>query len=375
MENNFDVVIIGAGIIGTAICDELVTKGLKVALLEKNPRIAEETTEGNSGVIHGGFDPTPGKLNAKLNIEGRKIYQDKWFKELDFPWKKTDSLVIAFNETEKTELTILYQRGIKNGLAASEMKLLNKAEVLELEPNINQEVLGALLCNVSYVVDPVMLTYSLWNRAKQTKKAQLFVNHKVIKIDEKDKNFNVTCQNENNQLIHFNTKIVINCAGHYSDEIANMIGSQDFHLTARRGQYCILEKTEANVINNHVIFLVPTIHGKGIIVAPMLDGHVLVGPTAEENIAKEDTRLISLEKVADIKEIGKKIIPSLNTERVTKVISGSRPICKETNDFIIEYAKNNHNFINISGIKSPGLSAAPAIALHVSEMVEKLKIK
>lgn len=372
MENNFDLVIVGAGIIGTAICDELSKKGYKIALIEKNSRIAQETTEGNSGIIHGGFDPTPGKINAKLNVSGRKLYETVWFKELDFPWKKVNSLIIAFNDEEKTELEKLYHRGITNGVLPSEMKIIEQAELQKLEPNINPKAVAALLCNCSYIVDPVALTHCLFKRASNTKKVKLFTNHQVRTINFNAKNFTIICQNETNQ-VNFSAKVVINCAGHYADEIANMIGAQDFHLTAKRGQYNILEKTESNVINNHVIFLVPTIHGKGIIVAPMMDGHLLVGPTAEENIAKADTRLVSLSKVEVIKKIGKKIIPSLNVNRITKIFSGSRPICQETDDFVIEQAKTNQKFINVAGIKSPGLSAAPAIALYVSEMVEKIK--
>lgn len=370
--NKYDVIVIGAGIIGTSICNELANRGFKVALVEKNPRIAEETTEGNSGIIHGGFDPTPGKINAKLNIEGRKIYENRWFKELDFPWKKIDSLVLAYDEKEKKSLENLYYRGIANGLTPKELKILVKEEVIKLEPNINPKVISALLCSSSYIVDPVMLTFALWNQAK-TNQAELFLNYQVINIkeniNENKRNFIVTCKNLTKE-VQFLTKKIVNAAGHYADDIANMIDAQDFHLKRRRGQYCILEKTEAKILNNHVIFLTPTIYGKGVIVSPMTDGHVLVGPTAQENILKEDTRLIDFQQLKIVQKIGKKIIPNLNVERISKIISGSRPICEETNDFIIKYAKNNQNFVNVAGIKSPGLTAAPAIALQVAEMID-----
>ncbi|MBE4703880.1 type 2 glycerol-3-phosphate oxidase [Spiroplasma platyhelix] len=367
----YDVVVVGAGIIGIAVCDELAKRGFKVVVVEKNPKIAEETTEGNSGIIHGGFDPTPGKLNAKLNLVGRKLYEEKWFKELDFPWQKVDSLVIALSEKEKEAVEKLYYRGIENGLQPSELKILTQKEVRNLEPNINPIVDSALLCTSSYIVDPVLLTYALWNRAKANK-AELFLNHQVTKIKESKTDFLVTCKNLD-QEVTFTCKKVINAAGHYADEIAKMIKAQDFNLIRRRGQYCILEKTEAQTLKNHVIFLVPTIYGKGVIVAPMPDGHILVGPTAEENIAKADTRLVDFKHLKIIQKLGKKIIPSLNVERISKLTSGSRPICQETDDFVIRYAKHNQNFINIAGIKSPGLTAAPAIALQVADMIDRTR--
>lgn len=366
-KNKYDVIVIGAGVIGTSICDELASRGFKVALLEKNARIAEETTEGNSGIIHGGFDPTPGKLNATLNLQGRKLYESKWFKELEFPWKKVDSLVLALSSKEREAVEKLYYRGITNGLTSSELKILTKKEILKLEPNVNPSVDCALLCTSSYVVDPVMLTYALWNRARSNK-AELFLSHQVTNIKEQKKDFIVTCKTLNKD-ISFSCHKIINAAGHYADEVANMIGAQDFHLRTRRGQYCILEKTESKALNNHVIFLVPTIYGKGVIVAPMPDGHILVGPTAEENIAKEDTRLIDFKHLKVIQKLGKKIMPKLDVTRICKLTSGSRAICQETDDFVIRYAKNNQNFINVAGIKSPGLTSAPAIALQVADMI------
>lgn len=365
--NKYDVVVIGAGIIGASICDELASRGFNVALLERNPKMAEETTEGNSGIIHGGFDPTPGKANARLNLQGRKIYENKWFKELDFPWKKVDTLVIALHPEEKEAVEKLYYRGITNGLEPTELKILDKKDVLKLEPNINPSIESALLCTSSYIVDPVMLTYAIWNRAKNNK-AELFLNHQVIKIEEEKDNFTITCKTLGQETV-FSTKKIVNAAGHYADEVAKMINAQDFNLKTRRGQYLILAKDEAKLLNNHVIFLVPTIYGKGVIIAPMPDGHILVGPTAEDGVAKEDTRLIDFKQLKPIQKIGNEIMPTLDMTRITKLISGSRPISEETDDFIIEYAKNNQNFINVAGIKSPGLSSAPAIALQVADMI------
>lgn len=366
---DFDAITIGAGVIGAAISDELAKRKIKVLILEKNLRIAQETSEGNSGVIHGGFDPMPEKLNAKLNLEGRKLYENDWFKNLDFPWKKIDSLILSFGKEEDPEIEKLYKRGIINGLNDKELSILTTKEVMALEPNVNPKVTSALLCTVSYAVDPVLLTQSLVTRMLKNK-GQLKLDHQVINIETLNPGFRVTCLN-NGKKVNFTAKYIINVAGHYADEIAKLINCQDFTLKTRRGQYCILEKTEKNIINNHILFMIPTIHGKGVVVAPMLDGHILVGPTSHENVPKSDTRLITIDDIKLISKIGLKIIPTLNMDKTCKVISGSRAICVETDDFFIKFASNNANFINVAGIKSPGLSAAPAIALLVANMIKK----
>jgi glycerol-3-phosphate dehydrogenase len=160
----FDVLIIGAGVIGASIARELSKYNLQIAIAESNLQVAQETSAGNSGVIHGGFDPTPGTLQAQLNLLGRHVYENAWFKELNFPHQKIDSLVLAFTDLETSELTTLYRQGLTNGLKADEMAILNHQQCLELEPNLNVQVKAGLLCTSSYIVDPVCLTNRLVHR-------------------------------------------------------------------------------------------------------------------------------------------------------------------------------------------------------------------
>jgi glycerol-3-phosphate dehydrogenase len=357
----FDVIIIGGGVIGAAIAREFSKYDLQIAIIESNLQVAQETSAGNSGVIHGGFDPTPGTVNARLNLLGKHIYEDEWFKELSFPHKKVDSLVLAFNDVEKKELEKLYEQGIANGLKADEMEILSREQCLALEPNLNATVVAALLCKSSYSVDPVSLTNKLVESALLNG-ARLFLGNRVTSITKVGEEFCVETINHHSQVKKYRANFIINAAGHYADVIAGMINDKDFSLRTRRGQYRVLEQTERYMIHDHILFMVPTIHGKGVIVAPMLDGHVLVGPTAEEGVAKEDTRLISVEKFEEVAIIAKKIIPDLKTERTCFVFSGSRSICVETDDFWIAASSKDKRFINVAGIASPGLSSAPAVA-------------
>lgn len=365
----FDAIIIGAGVIGAAIARELSRYKLKIAIIERNPQVAQETSAGNSGVIHGGFDPTPGTINARLNVSGRKIYEKEWFKELNFPHQKVDSLVLAFDASEEEEIRKLYEQGIANGLEATELEVLNRKQCLELEPNVNPEIVAALLCTCSHIVDPVFLSQILVANAVANG-VKVFLGRKAQGITARAEHFEIETADAHLRGDSYQTKFIINAAGHYADVIAEMIHDKDLTLRARRGQYRILEKTERGIINNHILFMAPTIHGKGVIVAPMLDGHLLVGPTAEEDIAKEDTRLITMEQFEKIAVIGRKIIPSLRMEKTCFAMSGSRSICAETEDFIVAASSKSRCFIHVAGISSPGLSAAPAIAREVIALIK-----
>ena len=290
----YDVCIIGAGVIGAAITKKLSEFNLTTITLEKNPKVAMETSQGNSGLIHSGIDPTPGKLNAKLNLLGNKIYQ-KWFKELSFPHKKIPTLIIAFNKKEDELVKQLYKRGLTNGLNIDELKILSKPEIMALEPNLSSKVTSGVLATNSFMIDPVILTRVLLSNAIKNK-ALLKLNAEVTGIKWTHGNyFEININTISNPEVVY-SKYIINVSGHYADVLSKKAGYYDFDLTSKRGEYRVLEKTNSPIVNN-LIFLIPTIHGKGVLVAPMLDGRTLVGPTAESNVPKEDTRLVTKKNV------------------------------------------------------------------------------
>lgn len=366
----YDIVIIGGGIIGGAIAFELSKFNLKVMVLEKNPCLADETSRGNSGVIHGGFDPRPEKINAKLNIRGLYLWKKSVFPYLKFPRQQIDSLVVAFNHEEMQHIHMLYNRGITNGVKASDMKILDQKALLSREKHLNPKAIGALLCTSSWAIDPVKASLAFFNSAKQND-IEISTNSEVTNIEtikpsvKGDEQFLITINNQN-KIVAAN---IINAAGHYADIIAQKAHQNDFNLIARRGQYRILSHSQANLVKA-IYFMVPTIHGKGVVVAPMLDGRVLVGPTAEENIPKDQTRLVTPEMYDLIGKIGHQLIPSLDLTKTEMTFAGSRPIEPISDDFVIIYGKSKH-FINVAGTKSPGLSSAPAIAELVILMLKE----
>ena len=361
MTKNYDVVIIGGGISGTAIAYELSKYDLKVCLLEKNPYFGSETSSNNSGLIHGGFDAEDIE-EARLNVEGNKLWR-KVLKNMNIPHKHIRSLVIAFNEEEDLEVQKLYERGIRNKLDKNDIKILNHDEIIKLEPNINKDVSTALLCTSSIAIDPIFAVRAFGALAKKNS-VDLYKNSPVTNIEFKNDLYNIQINNKEN----IQSKIIINAAGHYADRIADMCNEVHIELNTRRGEYIVLEKDQTSKVNS-VIFKVPSIHGKGVIVGPMLNGKLLVGPTAEEGVPKEDVSLNTQEKLNYIKNIGHKIIPSLDLNRITNRFAGSRSVYTKTNTFLIDYG-NNQSFINVAGIASPGLSSAPAISKKVLKLIK-----
>ncbi len=369
-----DVTIIGNGIIGSFIAYYLTksNKKLKITILEKNPYSFFETSSRNSGVIHGGFDPKSNSNEAKYNILGAAIYKNEIFKDFDFPHKKVASIILAFNKTDEEELKMLYKRGKTNGVDLKHLKLISAEKVFELEPHVNKKVKLGLIYDDSYLIDPLMLGLELNNHNKK-ENVQILNNFEVTNVMQSDGLYKI----ESKDGRYIKTKYVINAAGVYGDLINYMLSPAEkdkYEIVQRRGTYLILNKQEAHKVNN-ILFLTPNKHGKGVIVAPMLTGQVLTGPTAEEGISKEDTNVINFNNFKKIRKNAHKIIPSLSKQKIELIVSGSRAILKQTNDFLIGEKENFDNFINVIGMQSPGLTAAPAIGKEIAHLINKKEKK
>ncbi len=367
IKKEYDVVIIGGGIIGTMTNYYLSKYDLKILQVEKNNYLADETTQGNSGVLHGGFDAEH-SVESKLNLIGTNLWKNEIlpkFKKI--PRLKINSLVLAFGKLEEAEIQALYDRGITNNLDPSDLSIIGKDEIFSMEPNINRNVTKALLCTSSVVIDPVIATREIARSLE--KHSDIIAASKVTNIIRKNGKYTIEINNDYEVI----AKNVINASGHYTNIISELANEGTFKLSTRRGEYRILSKQETNKVNS-ILFKVPSIHGKGVIVSPMPDGRTLVGPTAEDGVSIADTRLVTQEKFHLIGEIGTKIIPTLDLSKTEKVFSGSRAIYVDTNDFHIAYGKNKE-FINLAGIKSPGLSSSPAIALEVIELLKNNNVE
>ncbi len=355
----FDVAVIGAGVIGTFIARELSRYELQVALIEKDNDVANGTTKANSAIVHAGYDAKPGTNKGKFNALGNPMFE-KICEELDVPFKRVGSLVIASNEEEMDTLKEIYEQGIENKIP--HMEIIDKEKVKALEPNLNEKIIGALYAPTCGIVGPFELAIALAENAVEND-VQLFLNSEVVSI-EKQKDYFVikSCEKE------IKAKYVINCAGVYADKINNMVAKESFKIIPRRGQYFVLEKKASNLVNR-VIFQCPTKLGKGVLVTQTVHGNLLVGPNAENLDDNESiqTTAMGLEEVRNSSYKTSKKIPF---NSVITSFSGLRAT-STTGDFIIEESKEVENFINVAGIESPGLSAAPAIAEYVVEILNK----
>lgn len=358
----FDVIIIGAGIMGAATAYELAKYNLKVMVLEKEHDVSNGTSKANSGIVHAGYDATEGTLMAKYNALGNEMYENLC-KEIDAPFKRTGSFVLAFSEEDREHLNLLYNRGITNGIPG--MQLLEREDVLKMEPNINPEVKAALYAPTAGVTSPWEVTIKLLENAVLNG-AELKTDAKVEKIERLTEGFKVILSNKE----ELTAKVVVNAAGVYADDINNMVSSKKIKITPRAGEYFLLDKVQGNLVNK-VIFQCPTKVGKGVLVSPTVHGNLIVGPTAT---SQEDKDYVgnTLEAFDFIKATAVKSVKNINFRDNIKNFSGLRAEA-DIPDFIIGEVEDVPFFFNIAGTKSPGLTSAPAIGLDVANMiVEKL---
>ncbi len=350
----YDVAIIGSGIVGAACAYRLSRFNLKTVVIEKNNDVCCGTTKANSAIIHAGYDPKPNTLMARLNVEGSKMTQEICEK-LDIPYKQIGSLVAAFSEEEAKTIEELYQRGVKNGV--QDIKVIGKDELKKLEPNISDEAVCALYAPTAAIVNPWEYGLAMAETAVRNG-TEIMIEAEVTGIDKKENSWNIhTAKGD------IEAEYVINAAGVNSDDIHNMVAEETFRILPSAGEYYLLDKSEGTRVS-HIVFQCPNKEGKGTLVAPTVHGNLIVGPNSVSG-DKEDisTKTASLDF---IRETALKSVPSIAFRENIRNFTGIRAN-STINDFIIEFAAEH--FLDLAGIKSPGLSAAPAIAKMAEEML------
>jgi len=360
----YDVIIIGGGVIGCATAYTLSKYKLKVAVLEKENDIADETTKANSGIVHAGFDCEENTLMAKLNVKGSKMIESI-SNRLDIDYVKCGSLVIAFNEQEQVEIKKLYQKGINNKV--ENLKILNKDEVLNLEPNLNKDVQLALYAPTAAVINPWELCIAMGDTAKLNS-VDFFTDNCVESIELKEKKYYCIKTNQN----IFNTKYIVNASGVNAEKIHSMIGGNSFKIIPNKGQYFMMDKEEGKLVKS-VIFQSPNEFGKGVLVASTVHGNLIVGPNSE-NIEDGEDVSTTTESLEFVKQTALKSVPNIDFRNIIRTFAGVRAR-SDRGDFIIEQSETSKGFINLAGITSPGLSASPAIAEQCVKLLNKCGLK
>lgn len=352
-----DIIVIGAGVVGCSIARELSKYNLDVLVVEKNSDVSEGISKGNSGIVHAGYNEKIGTLKAKLNIEGNKIFDDL-SRDLQFPFKRNGAFILAFSDEEMKTLESLKENGEKLGVEG--LEILTREEALNIEPNLNKEIVGVLNVKTSGIVSPYEMTIALAENAAENG-VEFKLNSKVTNIEKISEGYKVTLNNK--ELV--SGKLIINASGLEGAFLNNLVSMSKREINPVKGEYCLFDKVAGAMINK-TLFQVPNKLSKGVLVTPTAEGNLLVGPNAVEGKTLETSR----EGIDEILDKSKKSLEELPVARILNTFSGIRPKTKE-GDFIIEEVEDAKNFINVIGIDSPGLTAAPAIGVYVVNMIKE----
>lgn len=360
----YDIAIIGAGIAGSYIARELSRYQLDVVLLDGENDVGNQITMANSAIVHAGFDAPSYKKKGQFNAPGNIMYE-KVCRDLDVPFKRTGSFVVAHNEHEMYKLHELYQNGLKNGVP--DLRIMFQDEVHEIKQNLNPDICGALYAGTAGLVSPFEMCAKVAENAVDNG-VTLKLNHLVTNIEDRKGSFKIETTGGDVEA-----KYVINAAGVYADDIYKMVGDPYFKILARRGVYFIFDKEVGDLVHN-VIFPCPTKNGKGILVSPTVHGNLLIGPDAMP-VEKGDISTTQ-DRLDYIKENALKNCPDLGHyfNKIIRSYAGTRntPVADTytttDGDFIIEESPIK-GFVNFAGYESPGLTSIPAAGYYVVEEV------
>ena len=359
----YDVAIIGAGVIGSAVARELSKYNVKACVIEREEDVCCGTSKANSAIIHAGFDAKPGTLKAKLNVRGNEM-MDQLSKDLDIPFKRNGSLVVRTKDQDPAGLVELLEKAKANGVPR--VRILNREELIAMEPNLSDDVVEALHAPTGAIVCPFHMTIAFAENAYENG-VEFFLNTKVENVEKIQDGYKIST---NKQTIE--AKIVVNAAGVYSDAFNNMVSSRKLQVIARKGEYMLLDKA-AGCHVNQTIFQLPSKMGKGVLVSPTVHGNLIVGPTACDIDDKEGTNTTQkyLDSIGPAAALSVKNVP---LRQVITSFAGLRAH-EADGDFVIGEAEGAEGFFNAAGVESPGLSSAPAIGeLLAGQIAEKLSL-
>ncbi|MCR4903137.1 MAG: NAD(P)/FAD-dependent oxidoreductase [Butyrivibrio sp.] len=354
---NTDVVIIGGGVVGSCVARELSKYDLRVVLLEKEEDVCSGTSKANSAIVHAGFDATPGTLKARFNVEGNKM-MGQLSKELDFEFIQNGSVVLCFDENDRPALNALYEKGISNKVEG--LEIISGDKVRELEPNVSDEVVAALLAPTGGIVCPFGLTIAMAENAADNG-VEFRFNTVVRRITKIDGGYKLLTNNGD-----ITAKYVVNAAGVYADEIHNMVSNKKLHIVPRKGDYLLMDREVGDFVK-HTIFQLPGKYGKGILVTPTVHGNLLAGPTAVDVDDKEQTATTA-EELSDVSAKANRSVKNVPFRQTITSFSGLRAH-EDGDDFVIGECEDADGFFDAAGIESPGLSSAPAIGVFLAEQI------
>jgi glycerol-3-phosphate dehydrogenase len=361
MKNNiYEVAIVGAGVVGASIARKLSAYACDAVVLEKEWDVSFGVSKTNSGIIHGGFHYSTSTLKGRLEVMGNIMF-DRLQQELHFPFQRCGILVVAFTVEEMKTIEKLYMQGVANKVIG--LELCNRHRIHSLEPKLNPDVVGGLHAPSGGVIEPYRFVFSLIESAKKNG-VELRTRFKVVKVEKKKDHFLIQAENGESLRAHY----LVNAAGVYADEVSAVCSAERFEIKPLKGQEFLLDRNAAG-LPGKVIFPVPSTVSKGILVIPTPEGTCMVGPTAIDQKDKEDlsTTQINFEMIF---HSARRLVPKISERDIITSFAGLRPALG-SNDFYIAISEKQPRLIQVAGIQSPGLTAAPAIGEYVKDLLKK----
>ncbi len=358
MQKQWDVVVIGAGVAGCCAARELARWNARTLVVEAGNDICCGATRANSGIVHAGFDPKPGSAKARFNREGSLLFP-QWAEELGFPLFRNGSLVVAYSDEEMKTIRDLVARGAENGIEG--VREVSRDELLEMEPNVSPDAVGALLAPTGGICDPYHVALRAAENAAENG-VEFAFDCRVERV-RKDGNSFVLDLDDGSQLT---SRAVVNAAGAFADELNNQVSERKLHITPRRGDYCLYD-TDMGSTFSHTMFQAPTDKGKGVLITPTIHGNMIVGPNAHAQDSKTDVST-DADGLAEILQAGKKTWPSLSARGIITNFAGLRST-GDVGDFVIGEPDDAPGFFNIACFESPGLTSAPAVGVEIAAQI------
>ena len=356
----YDVVIIGAGVSGSAIARELSRYQAEICVLEKEEDVCCGTSKANSAIVHAGYDCKPGTMMARMNLRGNEMMEEL-SQELDFPFRRNGSFVVCLDASQKDKLEELYEQGVQNGVPG--LRLLNREEALAMEPNLSPDTVEVLYAPSAGIVCPFGLNIAMAENACENG-VDFFFNTRVEEL-HKDEEGIWHIRTGNGE---YKARCVVNAAGVYADRLHNLVSQDKIRITARRGDYLLLDHEAGNHVS-HTIFPQPTRLGKGVLVAPTIHGNLIVGPTATDIPDKESTATTQKELDQVVENAGMSV-QNLPLRKVITSFAGLRAH-EDGHEFILKELADAPGFFDCAGIESPGLTSAPAIGEYMAALIQE----
>lgn len=363
---SYDIIIIGGGVIGSAIARELTRYQLSVAVLEKESDVCTQTSGRNTGMLHAGFLYKPGSLKARYSVEGNAEF-DQVAKELDVPFKRTGKLIVGFTDEHRQRLEYFIERGKINGVPGMEM--IDRERMDDIDPSAGGNF--AIYCPSSGILDPFLYTIALAENAVQNG-AEYHLDTKVTGYERLDGGSHLLRTEGKGDFV---CRYVINSAGLQSAEVSEMLGIPGYVIQPVKGEYFVLDK-KAGKYASIPVYPAPTPRNTfDTHATPTVDGNVLVGPNSIDVDDGEDYS-VSQHGMDGLQETGEKMFKHMSREFYIRTFAGARPkrvdpATGEVQDFLIERRDEVPGIINLVGIESPGLTSALPIARHVVSLLEE----